>query len=161
MSFDERLLSLGIELPDLAEKPYTGTRYGRIRPHRLVGSLLFLSGHIPEYPDGTVLHPGCLGLDLTVEQGYEAARLAGINVLAGIRFALGNLDRVAAIVQTLNFVVCTDNFHDTNLVANGVTDLLADVFGDDIGTGGRATTGVTSLLKSHCFETVVTVEVHA
>jgi enamine deaminase RidA (YjgF/YER057c/UK114 family) len=161
MNAEQRARDLGIEIPDLAAKGYSGTGYGPIKPHHQVGNILFLSGHLPEYPDGTILHPGRLGEDLTKEQGYEAARLAGINVLAGIKLALGDLDRVAGIVQALNFVVCTPDFHDTNIVANGLSDLLRAVLGDEAGVGGRATAGVTSLIRRHCFETVVTVEVRA
>jgi hypothetical protein len=141
--------------------PYTGLKYGAVRPHRLVGPVLYLSGHLPELPDGTVVHPGALGRDLTTQEGYEAARRAGLNALAGVRFALGTLDRVAAVIGSLNFVVCAPDYHDVHLVADGVTDLLRDVFGEDVGVGGRATVGVNSLARSHCFETWITFEVQA
>jgi hypothetical protein len=127
-----------------------------VKPHHLVGDLLFLSEHPPERPDGSVVHPGTLGRDLTTRQGYEAARVVGLNALGGIRYALGTLDRVVAVVRSLNFVICTPEFHDIHLVADGVTDLLRDVFGEDAGIGGRATVGATSLARSHCFETWLT-----
>ncbi len=158
-SFEERLGTLGLDIPDFSATPYTGLRYGAVRPHRIVGSVLFLSGHMPELPSGQPLHTGALGRDLTTEQGYEAARLAGLNALAGIRFALGSLDRVRALISSLNFVVCAPEFHDIHLVANGVTDLFRDVFGDDVGVGGRATIGVNSLARNHCFETWLTLEI--
>jgi enamine deaminase RidA (YjgF/YER057c/UK114 family) len=150
---------MGIELPDFTSRPYTGLKYGAVKPHHLVGRVLYLSGHLPELPDGTVVHPGMLGRDLTVEEGYAAARQAGLNAIAGIRFALGDLNRVAGIVRSLNFVVSAPDFHDIHLVANGTTDLLRDVFGEEAGVGGRATVGVTSLARRHCFETWLTVEV--
>jgi enamine deaminase RidA (YjgF/YER057c/UK114 family) len=159
MGFDQRIEELGLIVPDFAAVPYTGLKYGSLKPHHRTGSLLFLSGHMPELPDGTVVHPGVLGRDLTVEQGYEAARVAGLNALGGIRFALGTLDGVVAVVRSLNFVVCSPDFHDVHLVADGVTDLLRDVFGDEAGVGGRATVGVTSLARGHCFETWLTLEV--
>jgi enamine deaminase RidA (YjgF/YER057c/UK114 family) len=158
MNFDQRIEELGLAVPDFAVVPYTGLQYGAVKPHHLAGSLLFLSGHMPERPDGSVVHPGALGRDLTAGQGYEAARVAGLNVLGGIRYALGTLDPV---VRSLNFVVCTPDFHDIHLVADGVTDLLRDVFGEDAGVGGRATVGVTSLARNHCFETWLTLEVCA
>jgi enamine deaminase RidA (YjgF/YER057c/UK114 family) len=161
MSFDQRADELGLVVPDFAAAPYTGLKYGAVKPHHLTGNLLFLSGHMPERLDGSVVHPGALGRDLTVDEGYEAARIAGLNALGGIRYALGTLDRVAAIVRSLNFVVCTPEFHDIHLVANGVTDLLCDVFGEEAGVGGRATVGVVSLARNHCFETWLTVEVRA
>ena len=153
MGFDQRAAELGLAVPDFAATPYTGLKYGAVKPHHLTGNLLFLSGHMPERLDGSVVHPGALGRDLTAEQGYEAARMAGLNALGGIRYALGTLDRVVAVVRSLNFVVCTPEFHDIHLVANGVTDLLRDVFGEDAGVGGRATVGVVSLARNHCFET--------
>ncbi len=156
---EERVRDLGLEVPDFRKQPYTGLKYGSVKSHHLVGRVLYLSGHMPELADGTVVHPGVLGMDLSVEQGYAAARQAGLNAIAGIRFALGDLNRVAAIIRSLNFVVSTPDFHDIHLVANGATDLFRDVFGDEAGIGGRATVGVTSLARSHCFETWLTVEV--
>jgi enamine deaminase RidA (YjgF/YER057c/UK114 family) len=161
MGFDQRAEELGLAVPDFSAAPYTGLKYGAVKPHHLTGNLLFLSGHMPERLDGTVVHPGALGRDLTTDQGYEAARIAGLNALGGIQLALGTLDRVVAVVRSLNFVVCTPEFHDIHLVANGVTDLLRDVFGEDAGVGGRATVGVVSLARNHCFETWLTVEVRA
>lgn len=159
MSVEARVKELGLQVPDFAASPYTGLKYGAVRPHRIVGSVLFLSGHMPELPDGQVFHPGALGLDLTTEQGYEAARVAGLNALAGIRFALGTLDRVVAVVRSLNFVVCAPGYYDIHKVTDGATDLLVDVFGSEVGVGGRATVGVTSLARNHCFETWLTLEV--
>lgn len=130
-----------------------------MKAHHLVDRLLFLSGHVPEYPDGSILHPGKLGEEVSIEQGYEAARLAAVNCLAGIRFALGTLNRVAGLVRSLNFVSCTPSFTDVHLVSSGATDLFRDVFGDRAGLGGRATIGVTSLARNHCFENWLTVEV--
>ena len=66
-----------------------------------------------------------------------------------------------AVVRSLKFVVCTPGFHEIHLVADSVTDLLRDVFGEDSGIGGRATVGVTSLARNHCFETWLTLEVRA
>ena len=159
MGFDQRAAELGLAVPDFAATPYTGLKYGAVKPHHLTGNLLFLSGHMPERLDGSVVHPGALGRDLTAEQGYDAARMAGLNALGGIRYALGTLDRVVAVVRSLHFVVCTPEFHDIHLVANGVTDLLRDVFGEDAGVGGRATVGVVSLARNHCFETWLTLVV--
>lgn len=161
MGYEQRIEELGLAVPDFAATPYTGLAYGSVKSHHLAGGLLFLGGHMPELPDGTVVHPGILGRDVTTEEGYEAARVAGLNALAGIRLALGTLDRVVAVVRSLNFVVCGPEYHDIHLVANGVTDLLRDVFGEDAGVGGRATVGVTSLARNHCFETWLTLEVRA
>lgn len=159
MNFDERVEQLGLEVPDYSSVPYYGPSYGSMKAHHQVGSLLFLSGHVPEHPDGSILHPGRLGADVTIEQGYEAARVAGINCLAGIRHALGTLNDVQGIVRSLNFVVCAPDFYDVHRVSSGATDLFVEVFGEEAGLGGRATIGVMTLARNHCFENWLTVEV--
>lgn len=157
--FEDRAEELELEIPSFSVTPYYGLDYGTMKAHHQVGNLLFLSGHIPEYSDGSLLHPGRLGAEVTVAQGYEAARLTALNCLAGIRFAVGSLDRVRSLVRSLNFVVCTPEFTDVNLVSSGATDLFRDVFGEEAGLGGRATIGVTSLARNNCFENWLTVEV--
>jgi enamine deaminase RidA (YjgF/YER057c/UK114 family) len=154
---ERRIRELGITLPDFGQEGYYGTSYGKMRPHHQVGSLLFLSGHVPER-NGTIVYPGRLGETVTIEQGYEAARLVGINCLAGIKLAVGDLDRVVSLVRSLCFVVCTPSFYEVHKVSSGATDLFADVLGDR-GIGGRATIGVNTLAKNHCFELWLTVEV--
>jgi enamine deaminase RidA (YjgF/YER057c/UK114 family) len=160
MEAEARVRELGLDIPDYSVTPYYGPNYGSMKAHHQVGSLLFLSGHVPEYPDGTILYPGRIPTEVSVEQGYEASRLTAINCLAGIRLAIGTLDRVVSIVRSLNFVVCTPEFHEVHLVSSGATDLFRDVFGEEAGLGGRATIGVTVLARNHCFENWLTVEIH-
>jgi enamine deaminase RidA (YjgF/YER057c/UK114 family) len=152
MTAEARLAKLGITLPDYRARPFAGAKYGKMRPFRVVGPVLYLCGHVPE-ADDKVVYPGKLGQTLTTEQGYQAARIAGINVLAGIRHALGNLDRIECLIRSLNFVVCAADYFDINKVANGVTDLLAEVLGPEQGVGCRATIGVEALTQNACFET--------
>lgn len=156
---EARVAELGLSLPDYDETPYYGPKYGSMKAHHLVGNVLHLSGHIPEQADGSPLHPGRLGAEVSIEEGYQAARLTGINCLAGIRHAVGDLGRVKSLVKSLNFVVCVPEFHDPNSVSSGATDLFLDVFGEERGLGARATIGVTSLAGNHCFENWLTVEV--
>ena len=158
MQVEEKLSQMGIELPDFSETGYYGSIFGAMKSHHRVGNLLFLSGHIP-WRDGKPVHPGILGRDLTIEQGYEAARLTAINCLAGIKLAIGDLDRIGGLVRSLNFVVCTPEFTDVNKVSSGATDLFVEVLGEEKGLGGRATIGVTSLSSGCCFENWLTVEV--
>ena len=158
MTIERRLDELGIELPDFGSDTYYGATYGKMKPYHLVGSVLHLSGHIPER-DGEVVYPGRLGATVSLEEGYQAARLTGINVLAGLAQALGGLDRVAGIIKSLNFVVCEPDFYDVHKVSSGLTDLLAEVFGDEVGIGCRATIGVQSLARNNCFETWLSAEV--
>ena len=98
-----RLEQLGIELPDLSAGGYYGQSYGKMKTHHIVGNVLYLSGHTP-VRNGTVIHPGRIGGEVSVEQGYEAARLTGINMIAGMKHALGDLERVRGLIRCLCFV---------------------------------------------------------
>ena len=158
MSIEQKLAQMGITLPDYSKTGYPGTNYGSMKAYHRVGNVLFLSGHIP-WKDGGPVFTGILGKDVTIEQGYEAARLTGINCLAGIIQAVGSLDSIVCIVRSLNFVVCTPEFTEVNKVSNGATDLFVEVLGREKGLGGRATIGVTSLSSGVCFENWLTVEV--
>lgn len=149
---------LGLDIPDFNLSGYYGAQIGSMKPFHRVGSLLFLSGHTAQQ-GMTITHRGRLGADLTTEQGYQAARQTGLNVLAGIRQAVGSLDRVKSVVRTLNFVVCTPDYEEVNRVSSGLTDLLAEVFGPERGLGGRATIGVMALTGGVCFETWATIEI--
>ena len=151
-------ISMGLDLPDFDRDGYYGAGYGTMKPFHRVGSLLFLSGHVAQV-GAEITHKGRLGADLSTEQGYAAARQTGINVLGGIRQAVGSLDRVKSIVRTLNFVVCTPDFEGVHLVSSGLSDLLVEVFGRERGLGGRATIGVMALAGGVCFETWATVEI--
>jgi len=157
MEIERRIAELGLDIPDFVREGYYGASYGSMKPFHITGNLLFLSGHVP-HRGSTPIHPGRLGADLTVEQGREAARITGLNVIAGIKQALVDLDRVKSIVRTLNFVVCTPEFTEVHKVSSGLSDLLAEVFGRERGIGGRATIGVMALADGHCFETWATVE---
>ena len=157
MSTETRIAELGLDVPDFVRDGYYGASYGSMKPFHIAGNLLFLSGHVPQRGT-TVVFPGRLGADLTVAQGREAARLTGLNVIAGIRQAVGDLDRVKSIVRSLNFVVCTPDFTEVHNVSSGLSDLLAELFGPERGIGGRATIGVMALAGGNCFETWVTVE---
>lgn len=159
MNTEAKLKRIGIVLPDFGAETYYGANYGKMKPYRRLGELLLLSGHVPDRPDGTALYPGRVGAEVTVDEAYQAARHTGINCLAGIKQALGDLDRVVALVRTLNFVVCAPGFTDPNLVSSGLTDLFAEAFGPEQGIGCRATIGVMALAHNHCFETWMDLQV--
>ncbi|GLY32637.1 RidA family protein [Kineosporia sp. NBRC 101731] len=154
---DARADRLEHRIPDYANPPY-GSRYGKtLKPFHRTGSLLVLSGMTPEDRDGTVFHPGRLGDGLSVEQGYAAARKTAINALGMIRLAVGSLDHVLAPVQAVGYVTSTADFDRHNEVGEGVSDVLAEVFGA-AGASTRANLGVTSLARGNCFELLLTVE---
>ena len=157
---EQRVRELGLDIPDFSTTGYYGAdTYGTMKPHHIAGNILFLSGHTADTPDGKVRMGGRIGETLTIEQGYEAARLTALNCLGGIRFALGSLDRVKSVVRSLCFVVATPECTDINKVSSGASDLFADVFGSEAGLGGRATIGVTVLAGGSCFENWMTLEI--
>jgi len=122
-----------------------------------VGNLLFLSGKGPTKPDGSNI-TGKVGKDLTIEQGYEAARLTAINHLAVLKAELGSLNKVKRIVKVLGMVNCTDDFKDQPKVINGYSDLMVEIF-DDKGKHARSAVGMNALPLGIAVEVEVIVEV--
>ena len=135
---EQRLRELGIELPP---PPQPVAVYV---PARRVGNLLFTAGHTPRAPDGTPT-PGKLGADLTVQEGYAAARIAGLNLLSTVRNTLGSLDEVVQVVKVLGMVNCTPDFGQQPQVVNGFSELIVEICGEERGMGGRAAVGMASL----------------
>lgn len=138
MGIDARLEQLGLVLP-VAPKP-VGNYVGGVQ----TGNLLFMSGCGPRLPDNSSI-TGKLGADLSVGQGYDAARLVGMNMLANVKAQIGSLDRVEKVVKVLGMVNCAPDFKDMPKVINGFSDLLVEVFGDEIGKGARSAVGMGAL----------------
>ncbi|MEX2316279.1 MAG: RidA family protein [Pirellulales bacterium] len=138
MSHESRLLELSLELPPPAKS------IGVYRPVLVVDRLVYLSGHGPVRPDGTVTC-GRLGEDLDVAAGYEAARRTAMATLATLRGHFGGLDAVRRILKTTAFVHATPQFKEHPAVVNGFSELLRDVFGPEAGIGARSAVGVASL----------------
>ncbi|VAX37390.1 RidA/YER057c/UK114 superfamily, group 1 [hydrothermal vent metagenome] len=137
MSAEERFSKLDIELPP-APKPA-----GVYDPAVLVGNMLYVSGHGPLLPDGTLIC-GRVGDDMTEEEGKAAARQVGLAILATLKRKLGSLDRVERVVKSLGMVNCTADFQNHPQVINGYSELLVDVFGD-AGLAARSAVGMGSL----------------
>lgn len=135
---ESRLNELGITLPE-APKPL-----GAYRPAIRVGNMVYLSGHLPVQSDGS-LALGKVGGSFTLEQGAEAARHAGLSILATLKNELGSLSKVKRLIKTVGFVNCTDDFTAQPKVINGCSDLFAQVFGPENGVGARSAVGVNSL----------------
>ncbi len=108
------------------------------------GNLLFVSGQVCVDPEGTLIARGKLGAGVTVEQGNAAARGCAINLLAQIKAALGDLDKVVRVVRLGGFVNSAPDFLDGPKVLNGASDLMVAAFGDK-GRHARTTVGVSSL----------------
>ena len=121
---EKRLAELGVELPNPTAP------IANYVPSVTTGNLVFVSGQVPIF-NGALKHVGKLGGNLSIEQGYEAARLCGLSLIAHVRVACGgNLDRVKRVVKVGGFVNSTPEFTDQPKVINGCTDLFVKVFGD-------------------------------
>ena len=157
-SIEQRLQELGYRLPATDGSSYYGANYGTMKPFHIIGSVLHLSGHVPSHK-GRPLNPGRLGETVSISEGIEAAELTAMNAIAGMKQALGDLNRVVSVIKSLNFVACAPDFNDVHLISTAMADRLVEVFGTAIGVGCRATIGVQSLAGNNCFETWMEVEI--
>ncbi len=149
---EARLAEMGIELP--ATPPPIANYVPAVR----TGNLLYLSGLGPAArADGTT-PSGKVGSDLSAEQGYEAARLTGVNIISRIKGELGDLDRVARVVKLLGMVNSEPSFDQQPAVVNGCSDLLVEVFGDK-GRHARSAVGMAALPNDIPVEIEVIIEV--
>jgi enamine deaminase RidA (YjgF/YER057c/UK114 family) len=137
MTFEEKLTSLGLALPE-APKPVA-----TYVPAVQTGNLLFLSGVLP-MRNGQLAFTGKLGRDLTVPEGIEAAKVAILNALAIAKQELGSLDRITRVVKVVGHVASADGFAEQPQVLNGASDLLVAIFGD-AGRHARVATGAAEL----------------
>ena len=149
--YEAKLKELGIEL-NTAAKPNN-----HFVPAVTTGNLVFLSGHGPRKPEGGAVQ-GKVGLDLTIEEGYEAARLTMIALLSSLRNEIGSLDRVTRIVKVHGMVNCTTDFTKQPAVMNGATAVLTSIFGD-AGKPARAAVGMGSLPGNIAVEIEMIVEI--
>jgi enamine deaminase RidA (YjgF/YER057c/UK114 family) len=148
---EARLKELGITLP---EPPQPVANYvNGVR----TGNLIFLAGKGPKRADGTEII-GKLGADVSIEEGYEAARLTAINQLAVLKAMLGDLKKVKRIVKVLGMVNSDPAFVEQPKVINGFSDLMVAVFGDR-GRHARAAVGMASLPRGQAVEIELIVEV--
>lgn len=121
------------------------------------GNLIFLAGHGPTRADGTNIQ-GKVGKDLTIEQGYDAARQTGIALLSTLKSEVGDLSKVKRIVKVLGMVNCTEDFKDQPKVINGFSDLMVAVFGEK-GKHARSAVGMYALPSNISVEIEMIVEV--
>lgn len=148
---EARLKELGITLPTPSAP--VANYVNAVR----VGNLLFLAGKGPSKPEGGYV-TGKVGVDLTIEQGYEAARLTGIAQLAVLKAELGDLKKVKRIVKVLGMVNCASDFANQPEVINGYSDLMVQVFGDR-GKHARSAVGMIALPRHIAVEVEMIVEV--
>jgi enamine deaminase RidA (YjgF/YER057c/UK114 family) len=150
---DRRLRDLGIALP---APPQPVASYV---PVVVSGGLAFVAGQVA-IEAGSPMWTGKVGLDLDVEAGAEAARRCALQALSALRAELGSLDRVSRILNVSVFVASSDGFSDQPRVANGASDVLVEIFGDE-GRHARAAVGVAELPLGAPVEVSLVVEVEA
>lgn len=148
---ESKLKELGYSLP---ESPSPGGNYV---PHKRVGNTVYLAGVIC-VADGAITHEGQVGVDQTIETGYEAAKICALNALASIKGAVGDLDKVKQLVYMSGYVSALAGFGSSPLVINGASDFFLEVFGEK-GMHARAAVAVAGLPKNATVEIQVIVEV--
>lgn len=136
---EARIKELGLKLPPTPAAPK-----GSYSSFKRTGDTIYLSGHLPIPAEGAML-TGRLGEDVSLELGQEAARLCALQMLASIKAAVGDLDKVKSVVKVNGFVNSTADFTSHHLVLNGCSNLLADVFGVEVGRHARSAVGVNVL----------------
>jgi hypothetical protein len=141
---EQRLRELGLILPPPPRPPP-----GVVLPFqfiRIMGRRALISGHGPQSPDGSFAEPlGKLGREVSVEQGYAAARLTAVSVLGSLKRSLGDLDRVTAWLRVFGMVNCAPGFNQQPSVINGFSDLILELYGPQVGAHARSAVGLAEL----------------
>jgi enamine deaminase RidA (YjgF/YER057c/UK114 family) len=145
MTIEEKLHTKHLQLPEPSKK-------GKLRPAIRIGNIVRTSGQ-------TSPQTGKVGKDLTVAQGYEAARDSILRALTAVKGVIGDLGKVKRIVHVLGLVNAEENFTDMPLVIHGATDLLLELWGEDAGWHTRSAIGVYQLPGNCAVEIELTVEV--
>jgi len=134
---EQRLSELGVVLPPVV------LPVAEYVPAKQVDDLIYVSGQGPAI-DGRFPYLGRVGADVTLEEGYESARICALNGLAAARAVAGTLDRIAEVVHVRGFVNSAPDFHDQPRVINGASELLVSIFGER-GRHARAALGTSNL----------------
>jgi enamine deaminase RidA (YjgF/YER057c/UK114 family) len=140
---EDRIRKLGLVLPPAAKPPP-----GIVLPFqfvRVVGDRAIISGHGPQKVDWFAEPLGKVGRDLTVEQGYTAARLTAVSILGSLQRAIGDLDRIRAWGRVFGMVNSAPGFHMQPAVINGFSDLILELFGPEVGAHARSAVGMAEL----------------
>ena len=141
---EERLMAMGLSLPAQLRLPA-----GLVFPFQFVrisGRRGLISGHGPQNPDGSIAQPvGKVGRELTLEQGYAAARLTALSILGSLKRTLGDLDRVAAWTRVFGMVNSAPGFNRQPSVINGFSDLILELYGPEVGAHSRSAVGLAEL----------------
>lgn len=143
MRIEAKLAALGLELPPPVRVPQ-GVRLP-FTPVHIVGDRALISGHGPQDGTGASVGPfGKVGAEVTLDEGYQAARLTAVSMLGSLARALGDLDRIEAWVRVFGMVSSAQDFHQQPAVINGFSDLILELFGD-AGAHARSAVGMVAL----------------
>ncbi len=144
MKIEARLQELGLVLPaPVVIPPSVRLPFAMVRVR---GNRAFVSGHGPQDADGSFAPPlGKLGRELNVEQGYRAARLTALSILASLKRELGDLDRVHAWLRVFGMVASAPGFTQQPAVINGCSDLILELYGPGAGRHARSAVGMAEL----------------
>lgn len=151
MEIEKKMRGLGLELPEVP-KPVAS-----YVPAVRSGNYVYTSGQVP-FVKGELMHRGKLGGDLTIEQGYECARVTAMNCLAAVKSVIDDLDRVKQIVRVTGFINSAPGFTDQPKVLNGASDLLVEIFGER-GKHSRLALGASELPLGAPLEIDMVVEI--
>ena len=151
MSIEEKLKSLGLELPPI---PKAIASY---IPANRSGNLVFTSGQLPT-KEGKLLFTGRTGGEVSLDEAKEAMKQSCLNALAAVKGVIGDLDKITKVVKVGAFVSSDNSFYEQHLVANAASDLLMELF-EDLGRHARFAIGVNALPLNACVELELTVEV--
>ncbi|UZX02848.1 RidA family protein [Arthrobacter sp. CDRTa11] len=152
LSPEERLSQLGFEVPSVTAPVAIYV------PAVQTGQLIYTSGQLP-LNAGTLLHPGKVGAEVTLEQAQEAARQCALNGLAAVRSLIGDLRLIRRVVKVVGFVASAPDFTNQPGVINGASQLIADAFGENIGPHARSAVGVAALPLNSPVEIEIIVEI--
>ena len=144
MTPDEKIIDLNLVLPEpIKLPPNVQIKFSWIR---IRGNRVFVSGHIPLNSDGSIYNVlGKVGAEVSIEQGYEAARQTGLAKLSSLKCELGTLNNITAWLRVFGMINTAPGFVQTPLVINGFSDLILEVFGMEIGDHSRSAVGMAEL----------------
>jgi enamine deaminase RidA (YjgF/YER057c/UK114 family) len=143
-TIETKLTTLGLQLPAPIQLP-PGVKFP-FQFVRVSGARVFVSGHGPQNPDGSIAAPlGKLGRELTVQQGYSQARAVALSMLGSLKRALGDLDRVQQWNRVFGMVNSAPGFNRQPLVINGFSDLILELYGPEAGAHARSAVGLAEL----------------
>mmetsp|Transcript_15592 Transcript_15592/g.29018 ORF Transcript_15592/g.29018 Transcript_15592/m.29018 type:complete len:180 (-) Transcript_15592:34-573(-) len=138
---ENRIASLGITLP-----PAASPRANYNIVCHANNNMLYISGHLPFQEDGTLLTGRLVeNTDEEIQRGYQAARWAGLNIISTLQQHLGDLDRVEKVVKVFGIVQSADEFKSQHLVMDGCSDVMMEIFGEDVGYHSRSAIGTSTL----------------